>query len=206
MTLVDRRELDLATTARSVLGDALPLIDERVTVEQRLSHRSGIGDYLDESAIASPIDHVMPAGMHDTAFLRSDEPRDRTALGYLDADGLRTNVLHLPVMGSGDGGLHSTAADIRAFWLALVAGRIVSRSRVAEILRPRSRAPSESLRYGMGVWLHPTTGAAVLEGSDAGVSFQSLHDPRTQLTYTVLSNTTAGAWPIARHLSDQLAP
>ena len=38
-----------------------------------------------------------PAGMRDTAFLRSDEPAGRTALGYLDAHGLRTNVLHLPV-------------------------------------------------------------------------------------------------------------
>ena len=29
-----------------------------------------------------------PAGMRDTAFLRSDEPPGRTALGYLDAHGL----------------------------------------------------------------------------------------------------------------------
>ena len=27
-----------------------------------------------------------------------------------------------------------------------------------------------------------------------------------QLTYTALSNTTAGAWPIARHLDEHLAP
>jgi len=268
MTLVERGELELATTARSILGDDLPLIDDRVTVEQLLSHRSGIGDYLDETAIASPTDYVMPvpvhlldrtedylrvlsghrhafapgerfsynnggfvvlaliaervsaipfdllvhervcgpAGMRDTAFLRSDEPSGRTALGYLDADGLRTNVLHLPVVGSGDGGIYSTAADIRAFWLALFAARIVARNRVAEIVRPRSNVPSESLRYGLGMWLHPTTDAAALEGSDAGVSFHSLHDPTTQLTYTVLSNTTAGAWPMARHLHDLLAP
>src|SRR3954452_3964213 len=60
MTLVERGELELATTARSILGDDLPLIDDRVTVEQLLSHRSGIGDYLDEPAIASPTDYVMP--------------------------------------------------------------------------------------------------------------------------------------------------
>src|SRR3954447_8052427 len=47
MTLVERGELELATTARPILGDDLPLIDDRVTVEQLLSHRSGIGDYLD---------------------------------------------------------------------------------------------------------------------------------------------------------------
>ena len=49
-----------------------------------------------------------PAGMVDTAFLRSDELPGRAALGYLAVDGLRTNVLHLPVLGSGDGGAYST--------------------------------------------------------------------------------------------------
>ena len=38
----------LDTTARSVLGDDLPLIDDDVTIEHLLAHRSGIGDYLDE--------------------------------------------------------------------------------------------------------------------------------------------------------------
>ena len=67
-----------------------------------------------------------PAGMADTAFLRSDELPGRAALGYLDADGPRTNVFHLPVRGSGDGGIYSTVADVSAFWSALFAGRIVS--------------------------------------------------------------------------------
>ena len=147
-----------------------------------------------------------PAGMKDTAFLRSDEPTGRTALGYLDADGLRTNVLHLPVCGSGDGGIYSTAADVRAFWTALFSGRIVSPSLLAEIVQARSQVPSESRRYGLGFWLRRTGSGVMLEGLDAGVSFWSLHDPVAQLTYTVLSNTTTGAWPIARHLDELRAP
>jgi CubicO group peptidase (beta-lactamase class C family) len=62
------------------------------------------------------------AGLTDTAFIRSDEPAERTAHGYLDAEGLRTNVFHLPVRGSGDGGIYSTAADIRGLWKAFFAG------------------------------------------------------------------------------------
>jgi hypothetical protein len=62
------------------------------------------------------------------------------------------------------------------------------------------------MRYGLGFWLHPTSSAVVLEGSDAGVSFRTLHDPVTRVTYTVMSNTTAGAWPIVRHLDELLAP
>src|SRR3954470_7851397 len=48
MRLVEDGALSLSTPARSVLGADLPLVDERVTVEHLLAHRSGIGDYLDE--------------------------------------------------------------------------------------------------------------------------------------------------------------
>ena len=96
-----------------------------------------------------------PAGMRDTEFLRSDELPERTAVGYLPIEGVsRTNVFHLPVRGSGDGGIYSTAADISLFWRSLFAGAIVSGEWVAEMVRPRSDVPSESRRYGLGFWLH----------------------------------------------------
>ena len=142
-----------------------------------------------------------PAGMHDTEFLRSDELPERTALGYLSADGPRTNVFHLPVRGSGDGGIYSTAADIRSLWTALFAGEIVSPGRAAEMVRPRSDA--EERRYGLGFWLHASNEVVMLNGYDAGVSFSSAHDPASNATHTVISNTTDGAWPIARHLADR---
>jgi CubicO group peptidase (beta-lactamase class C family) len=267
-SLVEDRVLSWTTTARSMLGEDLPLIDDRVTVEHLMAHRSGIGDYLDESAGGSATDHVLPvpvhrladtsdylavldghpqvfapgerfaynnggfvvlallaerasgasfrrlvaervcgpAGMADTAFLRLDEPAGRTALGYLEAEGLRTNVLHLPVRGSGDGGVFTTAADVAALWRALFAGRIVSAATVAELVRPRSDVPSEKARYGLGFWLHPRSGAVALEGYDAGVSFRSVCDPDAGVTHTVLANWTDGAWPLARYLADRLTP
>jgi CubicO group peptidase (beta-lactamase class C family) len=265
-SLVEDGLLDLSTPARSVLGDDLPLVDDGVTVEHLLAHRSGIGDYFDEALVESPTDYVMavpvhllattsdylavldghpqqfppgerfsynngayvvlalvaervggasfadlvrtrvcePAGMRDTGFLRSDEPAGNVALGYLGADGLRTNVLHLPVVGSGDGGIHTTAADVSALWSAMYAGRIVPLDRLAEWVRPRSDVPSESARYGLGFWLRPAGEAVVLVGSDAGVSFQSVHDEPALVTYTVLSNTTDGAWPVVRRLRELL--
>ena len=266
MSLIEEGRLDLDTTARSVLGEDLPLIDNDVTVEHLLAHRSGIGDYFDEDAVESMTDYVLPipvhrlattpdylavlgghpqrfapgerfaynngafvvlaligervggmpfselvrtrvcapADMRDTEFLRSDEPSERAALGYLDGDGLRTNVLHLPVCGSGDGGVYSTAADVHALWSALYAGRIVPVERLAEMLRPYSDVPSESMRYGLGFWLHPTGDAVILDGADAGVSFRTVHDEATGVTHTVLSNTTSGAWPLTRRLSELL--
>jgi CubicO group peptidase (beta-lactamase class C family) len=266
VSLVEDGTLELTTTARSVLGDDLPLIDDAVTVEHLLGHRSGIGDYLDEDAGVAITDYAMQvpvhelatteqylvvldghvpkfapgerfsycnggfvvlaliaerasgvpfhdlvvqrvcerAGMADTAFLRSDELPGRTALGYLAADGLRTNVLHLPVRGSGDGGIYTTVADVRALWTAFFAGRIVSPQWVAEMTRPRSVAPDQKQRYGLGFWLHGSTDTVILEGYDAGVSFRSLHDPRLDVTATVISNWTDGAWPIARLLERRL--
>jgi CubicO group peptidase (beta-lactamase class C family) len=145
-----------------------------------------------------------PAGMSDTEFLRSDDLPGRCALGYLEVDGAwRTNVFHLPVRGSGDGGVYSTAADIRALWTALFAGRIVSAGSVEEMVRPRSSPPEQSRRYGLGFWLDASSDAVVLEGWDAGVSFYTRHDPGTDFTFTVISNTTEGAWPVARLLAGQ---
>jgi CubicO group peptidase (beta-lactamase class C family) len=265
-SLIEAGSLDLSSTARSVLGQDLPLIGDDVTIEHLLSHRSGIGDYLDETAGLNVDDYLMPvpvhelatteqylavldghrmkfapaerfeycnggyvvlaliaermsgvpfhelvrqrvcepAGMRDTAFLRSDELPGRAALGYLAIDGVpRSNVFHVPVRGSGDGGIYSTVADISSFWSALFAGRIVSKEWVAELVRARSDVPRQSMRYGLGFWLHASSNIAILEGSDAGVSFRSGHDPRREITHTVISNTSDGAWPIARLLAER---
>jgi hypothetical protein len=108
-------------------------------------------------------------------------------------------VFHLPVRGSGDGGIYSTVADVHALWAAFLAGKVVSTEWVREMVRPRSDAGR--MRYGLGLWLDGSTGALILEGMDAGVSFRSVHDPRSELTYTVVSNSTGGAWPLARCLA-----
>src|SRR6266508_3177571 len=66
-SLIEGGSLDLSTTARSVLGEDLPLIDDRVTIEHLLAHRSGIGDYLDEEAGGDITDHVLTVPVHELA-------------------------------------------------------------------------------------------------------------------------------------------
>jgi CubicO group peptidase (beta-lactamase class C family) len=265
MCLVEDGVLALDTTARSVLGDDLPLIADDVTVEHLLAHRSGIGDYLDEGAdeydiadyilpvpvhtLLGPEDYVPildghptkfaagsnfaycnggfvvlaliaeraggvpyhdlvrqrvfdPAGLESTAFLRSDELPERAAHGHLFADGPRTNVLHLPVRGTGDGGNYTTVGDMRRFWTALHDGRIVSSATLEDIVQARSDAGR--WQYGLGFWLVPGLNAPELEGHDAGVSFRSIHDPRSDTTCTVVSNWSDGAWPLADALEVRL--
>lgn len=255
LSLIREGALTLDTTARSLLGDDLPLLADDVTVEHLLTHTSGIGDYLDEEGDWQVDDYVIGAvhalttteaflplldghptkfkagerfgycnggyvvlallteratgqGYHDlvrdrvlrpadltrTDFLRSDELPADVAVGYLE--GLdRSNVFHLPVLATGDGGIHTTAGDMSKFWRALFAG-----DHAEEVTRPRHDVPEESLRYGLGFWLHETTDTVILAGYDAGESFKSTHDPHTGTTITVLSNTSPGAWPIARAL------
>ncbi|MFJ5985834.1 serine hydrolase domain-containing protein [Lentzea sp. NPDC092896] len=255
LSLIREGALTLGTTARSLLGDDLPLIADDVTVEHLLTHTSGIGDYLDEEGDWQVDDYVMgaahllttteaflplldghptkfkagerfgycnggyvvlallaeraggqgyhdlvrsrvlgPAGLTRTDFLRSDELPGEAAVGYLEGSD-RSNVFHLPVLATGDGGIHTTAGDMSKFWRALLAGEFAE-----EATRPRHHVPEESLRYGLGFWLHETSDIVILAGYDAGESFKSTHDPHTGTTITVLSNTSPGAWPIARAL------
>lgn len=262
LRLVELGLLTLDAPVRPILGSDLPLIDDAVTVEQLLTHTSGIGDYLDEEADWDASDYILGvpvhtldetsgflpvldgfeqafppgerftynngayvvlaliaervsgrgyhdlvreevfarAGMPGAAFLRSNDLPADAALGYLNAAGNLSNVLHLPIRGNGDGGAYATAADLHAFWLALLAGRIVGDELLAEVIRPRFDVPEDGLRYGLGVYVHPECPALVLEGYDAGVSMRSIHDPRTQTTATVLGNTAEGAWPVAELL------
>ena len=86
VSLIEEGVLELSTTARSVLGDDLPLIDDDVTVEHLLAHRSGIGDYLDEDADAR--DHRLrhagsrPRARDDRGVPRgARRPRHRFAAG-----------------------------------------------------------------------------------------------------------------------------
>jgi len=258
-SLIEDGLLALGTSVRSLLGDDLPLIDDGVTIEHLLAHRSGVGDYLDESSGLDLTDHLMPvpvhqlagaedylavldgypqvfppgerfaycnsgyvvlgiiaervagqpyhdlvlrrvcepAGLFDTAFLRTDESHPRLAEHYLAHEGLRTNVLHLPVAGIGDGGITSTARDVHAFWRALFAGRIVGPDLAAQFTAASTEEAASGLSYGLGFWLERGGPRVILEGSDAGVSFRSVHDPSSGLTATVMSNTTEGAWLLA---------
>jgi CubicO group peptidase (beta-lactamase class C family) len=144
------------------------------------------------------------AGLVGSAFLRSDDLPADAALGYLDEEGDRTNLLHLPVRGNGDGGMYFTADDLHRFWNALLDGRIVATDTVTEMIRPRHDVPSEHKRYGMGFWLGRRSSSLILEGYDAGASFRSTHLPETRTTVTVLGNSSEGAWPVIYALADAM--
>jgi CubicO group peptidase (beta-lactamase class C family) len=67
VSLIEDDALRLSTTARSVLGEDLPLVGDDVTIEHLLAHRSGIGDYFDEEAGYAITDYVMTVPVHELA-------------------------------------------------------------------------------------------------------------------------------------------
>lgn len=139
---------------------------------------------------------LAPAGMTSSGYPRTDEVAGDVALGYLEDDGDRTNVLHLPVRGSGDGGAVGTVADLAAFWSALSEDRIVSRATRELLTEPLHVVEEEDMRYARGFWRGAESDVLILEGYDAGVSVRTWHDPATGVTGTVISNTSEGAWPV----------
>ena len=266
MRLVEDGVLTLDQPVRGLLGDDLPLIDDRVTIEQLLTHTSGIGDYLDEGSDWEPADHVLPvpvhtlttteaflpalegypqkfapgerfsycngsfmvlallleratgetyhdvvrrlviapAGLTATDFLPTNALPGDAAYGYVHDEGDLVNTLHLPVLGNGDGGMFTTADDLHRFWLALVDEQIVSPSTLTAMARPRHDVPEENKRYGMGLWLHATGNALILEGYDAGASFRSTHLVDARTTVSILGNSSEGAWPLVYTLEKQI--
>lgn len=261
-SLLDEGALALGDRVRPLLGTDLPLIDDAVTIDHLLTHRSGIGDYLDESdgeitdyVLDLPV-HTLedtesflplldgraqvgdpgaafvynnsgfvilallaervcrrpfhelvgervfaPAGMVQSGYPRSDEPTGDLAVGYLADSGPRTNLLHLPVRGSGDGGAVSSVSDLAGFWRALMSGAIVSPSTLDALLEPVSEVAEEGMRYGRGFWRGLRSELVILEGYDAGVSGRTWYDPESRVAASVISNTSDGAWPVLRALS-----
>ena len=201
LSLVADDTVALDTPARLLLGDDLPEVDERVTVEHLLAHRSGIGDYVDEDVVHEVSDYVLELPVN--WFLTTEDflpAHGRPAAGL----GARRDV-RLQQQRTGDGGAYATVDDLHAFWAALLAGRLLPAALVTEMFRARSRRPEESRQYGLGCWRYDTGDAVFLEGYDAGVSARSLHDPSRDLTWTVLSSWSDGAWPVVRAVARALA-
>jgi CubicO group peptidase (beta-lactamase class C family) len=145
-----------------------------------------------------------PAGMTASGFLRSDDLPGDAALGYVEVDGhLRTNVFHLPVVATGDGGMYSTTGDLHRLWTALLGGTVVRPDTLATMTTPHSPPEEGSVRtYGLGCWLRTDSREITMSGADAGVSFASRHDPDRGYTHTVISNTGDGAWPVSAELGE----
>ena len=88
MSVIESGLLSLATPARAVLGNDLPLADDSVSIEHLLAHRSGIGDYLDESELNDVNEHVMAVPVHRLAttadYIQIEEAKTDAGLAGIE--------------------------------------------------------------------------------------------------------------------------
>jgi CubicO group peptidase (beta-lactamase class C family) len=126
---------------------------------------------------------LRPAGMVDSGFDRSDEPRPGSAVHYLPSG--RTNVHSVPVVGGGDGGCVCTAADLVRFCRALADGTLLGD--LTQVATQRLATIEDDWSYGYGLMIYPD-GRWGHGGGDPGVSAVVNHWPQRDLTVVALCN------------------
>lgn len=140
-----------------------------------------------------------PCGMTHSGYFAMDALPDNTALGYLSEDesDRHTNIYSVPFIGGGDGGAFTTAQDMRRFWTALLAGRLLAQGLLDRFLAPSVQMAErgDSWHYGRGFYLRQERESRIVsvEGCDPGASLESQVWIEDDVIVTVLSNTTEGA-------------
>jgi CubicO group peptidase (beta-lactamase class C family) len=147
-----------------------------------------------------------PIGMDRSGYFAMNRLPAQTALGYVEeAQGWRTNIYNLPIVGASDGGAFTTVQDIATLWKAFWGYKILPKALVEIYAQPfvKAEAGRKQLYYGHGLWICEDEGRnreEYITGCDAGVSFKSIVNRDKGLQVTVLSNTTDGAWPVLRDI------
>ena len=151
-----------------------------------------------------------PIGMDRSGYFAFNKLPESTALGYVEeAQGWRTNIYNLPIVGASDGGAYTTVQDLATLWKAFWGYEILPKHLVEAYAQPRVKANAkrDDMFYGYGLWILEGAGRnreEFITGADAGVSFRSRVKRADGLQSTVISNTSDGAWPILRVLDAAL--
>ncbi len=260
--LVDQGLITLDTIVGSIDKMYTGFISENATIQQLLTHTSGIYDYYDEeieddfdhfsveipwSELETPSDyyplfkgqpmkfrpgerfsysnggyiflgiliekltgelyrdfihqHVLQkAGMNKSGFYAFNDLPENTANGYLE-DRRTTNIYQLPIRGGGDGGMYTTTIDLCAFWNNLFSNRILSK-RLTESFLTTHCTLNDNTGYGFGLYKRLDDSMYLIEGSDAGVGFDSIYIVKDGLTFNILSNITNGENVIRKIILD----
>lgn len=153
-------------------------------------------DYIEEKIFG-------PAWMRSTGYFSTDRLPQHSATGYIDDEdkNWRANIFAVPVIGHGDGGTYTTAADIGRFWKALLSKTYFNEELLTQMTTAQVRvSPTSSNYYGYGVWIDELTGEKCLSivGEDPGVEFSSEYYPSSNLQITLLSNAIGALWDMAK--------
>jgi CubicO group peptidase (beta-lactamase class C family) len=150
-----------------------------------------------------------PAWMRASGYFSGDCLPAHCATGYMIAadSSWRSNIFSIPVVGHGDGGVYTTAADIGRFWKALFARTYFDNDMLTRMTSAHVEVkPGSSQHYGYGFWIDEIGGHPCFSivGEDPGVDFSSNYYPDLNLQITLLSNTNGALWPLEKVIRDEI--
>ena len=99
--------------------------------------------------------------MNRSGYFALNKLPEQTALGYIEeAQGWRTNIYNLPIVGASDGGAFTTVHDIATLWKAFWGYEIVPKALVDIYVQPYVKAGTqgEHTYYGHGLWIREDEG------------------------------------------------
>ena len=148
--------------------------------------KEGYHDYIMQNIIK-------PLGMERTGFYATNNLPANTAIGYAwDAqiNEFVGNHFRLPVVGAADGGIYTTATDMRLFWDGLFQEKLFSKSILDEFLTPRMVFDDIDGHFGLGIFVSEICGETIYwhDGSDYGVSSHTAYFSSTGNVMTMFSN------------------
>jgi CubicO group peptidase (beta-lactamase class C family) len=151
-------------------------------------------DYVEERVFG-------PAWMRSSGYFFSDRMPADCAQGYIEeADGSwRSNVFAVPVVGHGDGGTFTNAADMGRFWKAFFEKTYFKEELLAEMIAPQAKVSEDGVyQYGLGLWINDVAPERFyyVVGDDPGVNFLSGVYPNSGLQITLLANGNDVLWPL----------
>lgn len=148
----------------------------------------------------------MPLNINRAGVYAMNSLPKNCALGYYEEESsIISNIYKLPIKAGGDGGIFMTAEDMHKLWKGFFEGKIISNNLVSEFVKPHSLVDEEyEVYYGLGIWLKKRSEdfyEPYVIGSDAGVSFKSSYDYKTNRFKYIVSNTSEGVWDIIKEFN-----
>jgi CubicO group peptidase (beta-lactamase class C family) len=140
---------------------------------------------------------VKPLGMRDTAFTQETEqgpirlaevlPR-RAPVYRWDGDSQKAFNFLYSIAGYAAGGLHSSAADLAKFFIAIEEGRLLKGSSLEAMWTPARLSTGEMSDFGLG-WVVRTHHGRTVVGHSGGPALADLlYVPSEKLAVVVLTN------------------
>jgi len=151
-----------------------------------------------------------PLGLSQTEVDLNQDVVSHRATGYerdRNRPGAYVNAVysHMSVPGAA-GALRSTAADLIKWTEALHGGRVLSEASYQEMTTMTRVPGKDATYYGLGLWLKPERGHAVISHNGGIDGFESTLNylPERKMTLVILSNTQNGTGELRSRMLEVL--